>query len=221
MPKPRISLNKLGEYLTATPSRRRRIVLDQKNPEPFLVARYKDAREAIVRFLESRMADEDILIAAANQLRVDEYGTDFARQDRLASAEAIDNFSDVADQIEIEDLAIDAVDSTASTKMEIAGVDVSIRPDVYLLDPVTHDIVGAVKLHFPKTTPLDERSAGYVATALYRFLSSEKNAVGVRNDKCYVVDVSTQSVFHARRAYKRNMSDITAACEEVRARWLM
>lgn len=33
--KPRISVNQLGEYMMATPTRRRQIVKDQKNPPPF------------------------------------------------------------------------------------------------------------------------------------------------------------------------------------------
>ncbi len=35
---PRISLNKLGEYMTASPSRRRSIVRDQKRPKDAIVA---------------------------------------------------------------------------------------------------------------------------------------------------------------------------------------
>ena len=33
---PRISVNKLGEYMTATPLRRRRIIQDQKRPKAFI-----------------------------------------------------------------------------------------------------------------------------------------------------------------------------------------
>lgn len=50
-PSPRISATKLGEYLTATASRRRKIVEDQKYPPPFQVARYTEAEKAIVEFL--------------------------------------------------------------------------------------------------------------------------------------------------------------------------
>ena len=46
---PRISVNKLGEYMTATPLRRRRIVLDQKRPKTFIFARYREPQDAIVK----------------------------------------------------------------------------------------------------------------------------------------------------------------------------
>lgn len=49
--RPRISVNKLGEYLTEpNPSRRRRILLDQKEPKDFILPYYDPARDAILRF---------------------------------------------------------------------------------------------------------------------------------------------------------------------------
>lgn len=154
MTDPKISLNKLGEYLTASPSRRHRIVQDQQDPKPFITARYSDARDAIVDFLASGMSEEEKLLSVAEQLRSDATGTDFVRQDRAASADAIENFLEAADQIEIEDLAVVPADSASTASMEVAGVRVSVRPDAYLKNTITGDIVGAIKLHFPKTAPL-------------------------------------------------------------------
>jgi hypothetical protein len=37
---PRISANKLGEYLIAPASRRRRIIVDQKHPHAYITSRY-------------------------------------------------------------------------------------------------------------------------------------------------------------------------------------
>lgn len=219
MASPKISLNKLGEYLTASPSRRRRIVQDQQDPKAFIAARYLDARAEIVAFLASGMTNESKLLAAAKRLRSDSTGTEFSRQDRVASAEAIENFIEVADQIEIEDLLVVPVESSASESMVISEVNVSIRPDAYLRNAIAGDLVGAVKLHFPKTTPLSEGAAKYVATALKVYLMEEKDAKATDHKKCYVVDVSTQTVTCAPRSYKRSMTDITAACEEIRARW--
>lgn len=130
------------------------------------------------------------LASPRRRLRLDDSGTEFAHQDRLASAEAIENFLEASEQIEIDDLTVAPVENSASESMEISGVSVSIRPDAYLKDPVTGDIKGAIKLHFPKTTPLT-----------------------------YVVDVSTQTVSCAPKSHVRKMNDIAAACEEIDARW--
>ena len=51
MSKPKISLNKLGEYLDATPSRRKKIIQDQQDPRPVITIRYQDARENITEIL--------------------------------------------------------------------------------------------------------------------------------------------------------------------------
>lgn len=219
MASPKISLNKLGEYLTASPSRRRRIVQDQKDPKAFIAARYADAREAIVDFLASGMTADSKLLATAKALREDSTGTDFARQDRLASAEAIENFLEVVDQIELEDLVVVPTESSASAGMKVEGVHISVRPDAYLKNAITNDVIGAVKLHFPKTTPLNESASKYVSTALRVYLTEELSSSAADHRKCYVVDVSTQTVTCAPKSYKKNMADIAAACEEIRARW--
>lgn len=216
---PRISLNKLGEYLTATPSRRKRIILDQQEPKPFIAARYTDARAEIVQYLASGMVDDSSLVAVAKRLRLDDSGTEFACQDRLASADAIENFLEVSERIELDDLTVVPVSNSASESMEISGVFVSIRPDAFLKDPVTGDIKGAIKLHFPKTTPLTELAAGYVGAAIKVFLQKEKGSLVVDHRRCYVVDVSTQTVSSAPKAHVRKMNDIAAACEEIDARW--
>lgn len=219
MADPKISINKLGEYLTASPSRRRRIVQDQQDPKPFITTRYSDARDAIVDFLASGMSEEEKLLSVAKQLRSDTTGSDFARQDRVASADAIENFLEAADQIEIEDLTVVPAESASTASIQVAGVRVSVRPDAYLKNTITGDIVGAIKLHFPKTTPLNDLSAKYVATTLKVFLSEEQGAEFVDPKKCYVVDVSTQAARCAPKSHKKNMNDIAAACEEIRARW--
>ena len=219
MTNPRISLNKLGEYLTATPARRRRIVLDQQNPQPFIVTRYGDAREAIVNFMSSGFLDREKLVSEARRLRIEDGGTDFSRQDREASAEAIHDFLKVVDQLKVRDSIIVRVSSSTSESMEVAGVTVSIRPDVYLKNFITGEIVGAIKLHFPKTTPLDQNASEYVATALRVFLEKEKGATAVDFKQCYVIDVSTGLVTHSPRTFTKKMNDISAACDEIDARW--
>lgn len=58
---PCISVNKLGEYLTATPARRRRIVHDAKYPSTFMVARYTTAENTIADWICSGCADDLML----------------------------------------------------------------------------------------------------------------------------------------------------------------
>lgn len=215
---PKISLNKLAEYLDATPSRRRQIVKDQKNPQPFIAARYGDAREEIIDFIEGGMSNDQKMLETAIDLRQNHSGTDFAKQDRNASADAIEDFLDAADQLEIEGFSAEGSDKSTSAAMNIAGVNVSVRPDVILKDKDTGEVKGAIKLHFSKTSPLSAKSREYSATALRVYLENEGHP-DIDPKKCYVVDVPTQSVSNAPKTFKRKMNDIEAACEEINARW--
>lgn len=215
----KISLNKLGEYLTATPSRRRRIVEDQKAPKTFIAARYGDAREEIVGYLSEGMADDEGMLAAAHRLRNVNEGSDFFKQDKLASADAIENFLDVSEKIDLDGTAVIPVDKKESSQFEVAGVAISVRPEVILTNPKTGRPIGAVKLHFPKTNPLSELAAEYVATGLRVYLEQHYPDAKINPKKCSVVDVSTGVVVSAPRAIKRKMDDVVAACEEISARW--
>lgn len=217
MSKPRISLNKLGEYLDATPSRRKRIILDQQEPKTFVMARYQDARQEIVNFISNGMLDDAELLNTAQELRNATNGTEFTLQDKKASADAIENFLDIADNLNLDGVIAEPVDKFDSSTLEIAGVDVTVRPDIILKDENTSEIKGAVKLHFSKTAPLTEKSANYVATGLKAYLT--KKSPNIDASKCFVVDVATQTVVSAPRTHIKRMRDIEAACEEIDARW--
>ena len=217
MSKPRISVNKLGEYLTATPSRRKRIIENQQQPKPFIAARYSDARKEIVDYLSNGMDDDSEILAAATKLRIPNGGSEFAEQDRQASAAAIEDFLEASENLYLEGLVVEPRESTSSTTMEISGVDISMRPDAILRDPESGRVVGCIKLHFPKTSPLTTQAAEYVATAMRVYLEIENSVID--HSKCYVVDVPTQQVVNAPKAFKRKMHDIEAACEEIDARW--
>jgi uncharacterized protein YoaH (UPF0181 family) len=218
--KPKISINKLGEYMTATPSRRKQILRDQKNPSAFKAARYKDARATIVEFMEQGMASVDEAHSTAAELRKDQSGTDFAVQDRQLSAEAIDDFLSISEEIEIDDLSVHGGDTFASEVIDFGGTKVSMRPDAILKNKKTGAIVGCVKLNFSKSSPLQEKSAAYVATALRAHLEVNLSSLEhVDPAKCYVVDVPTGTVCSAPKANKKRLSDLVAAGEEISARW--
>ncbi|QQP94816.1 hypothetical protein [Lysobacter enzymogenes] len=213
-------MNKLGEYMTATPSRRRQIVKDQKNKPAFKAARYKDAREIITTFIASGMIDDEVALDAAEALREDQSGTDFAIQDRFNCADAIEKFVELSGDIDLGSLVPIASPEAASDSLELSGVRVSIRPDALLLDKDSHEVVGCIKLHFAKSQPLDEKGGAYVATAMRAYLETVISSPSVVNPtRCYVVDIATRTIYLAPKAVKRRMDDLSAACEEIKDRW--
>jgi hypothetical protein len=217
---PKISINKLAEYMTASPSRRKQILRDQKMPPAFKAARYKDARETIVQYMEQGMGDDEFALAKADELRQDQSGTDFVTQDRQLSAAAIEEFLPLSEEIEIQDLSVQSGATFASETVNFGGTKVSMRPDAILKDPETGAIVGCVKLNFSKSAPLQDKAAAYAATALREHLEANLSSPEYVNPSlCYVVDVPTGTVCTAPKANKKRLSDLTAAGEEIAARW--
>src|SRR5689334_17747262 len=58
---PRISVNKLGQYLVSKAARQRSILYEQKFPADYITAYYRDAEEAISSFIAGGLQDVSIL----------------------------------------------------------------------------------------------------------------------------------------------------------------
>ena len=216
----KISINKLGEYMEASASRRKQILRDQKSPPTFKAARYRDAREEIVRFLEQGLVDDTFSMQRIEELRNDFSGSEFIVQDRKLSAEAIENFLPLSEELDIDGLTVESGESFATEIVNFGGTKVSMRLDALLKDKKSGKIVGCVKLNFSKSAPLQNKSAEYVATALRAHLENNlSHPEDVDPSLCYVVDISTGTVWCAPKANKKRLSDLAAAGEEIAARW--
>jgi hypothetical protein len=218
---PRISVNKLGEYLVATAGRRRRIVYEQKMPREFQVARYTEAKDAIAAFLASGATDESIIITAIAKLIASEPKSDWDAQRIDLCAEALGSILDFEAFDFLAGMKAE-IGPSEPPKLNIAGVAVSVRPEVLLhgTDRLGAPIRGGIKLHLGKTVPLEEESALYVATLLHRFLSDAMPGEGrPALGKCAVLDVFARKAFFAPRSYTRRRRDIDAACEEISRAW--
>lgn len=216
---PRISVTKLGEYMTASVVRRRAIVRDQKRPRPAVVARYHKARRVIVDHL-SGAGDRHRLIDTIEDLDAQRPTSKWHAQDQLLSVEALDHFFDV--HVPLSTCQVRRCPGNPP-KLNVNGVLVSVRPD--LLVRGTHRDgrawFGAVKVHISKGHALDETAAQYSATALHQWaeqhLATQSTPVNPRG--CLVIDVFTQSVWSAPTAHQRRRAHLAAACEEIALRW--
>src|SRR5258708_13932939 len=89
---PRISVNKLGQYIVSKAGRQRAILYDQKFPADYITAYYKDAEEAIALFIAKGMVDASIL---ENRMKLlgQQTPLNIQQQRRLvANIEAIETF---------------------------------------------------------------------------------------------------------------------------------
>ena len=98
---PRISLNKLCEFMTARPTRQRRIIRDQKYPPEFKQVYYREAQEAVVHCIATGLEDIAAVerqISLLNQESPENVGT----QRRLtAKIDALEVFLEMLDEIDL------------------------------------------------------------------------------------------------------------------------
>ncbi|XXF80845.1 hypothetical protein P2318_14120 [Myxococcaceae bacterium GXIMD 01537] len=217
---PRVSVNKLGQYLTATPAYRKRIIHDQKHPPEPQYLRYPEAAQAIVEFLCTGRNESTLryhqrrLLNAAPQSDYDAH--------RLAlCAEALQRFLKSSDELALSH----AVASPAEAElppMELSGVTISVRPELILRSVDRHGSMrsGVMKLYFSKHHPLDERSGQYIATVLNVYAQQHLQQLGpVDHRLVRVFDVFAGKVHVAPKAQTRRLGDLELACEEIAARW--
>jgi hypothetical protein len=221
---PRISVNKLGEYLVATAARRRQILIDQKRPSDFKVIRYTDAQRAIVDYLVNWRADPDVLSRHLSRLANWSQGpqdSEYDVQKNRACREAIEAFARVADILGLGGVEMNAGNSDCP-KLNKAGVEVSVRPELILrgADRTGDRFVGALKLHISKSFPLNEKAGEYVATILHEFSESYLAAGSpCLHRHCYVLDVFAGKLYTAPKCFTRRRSDVLAACAEIALVW--
>jgi hypothetical protein len=218
---PRISLNKLGEYMVATPRRRRRIVLEQKRPPEFQTARYTEAQDAITSFLANGAGDDSPLADALRRLSEISPRTEWDAQRIQLCTEAIESFMDCDNFGFMGDMTVSA-GATDQPKLQVANVSISVRPEILLegSDRTGERIFGAVKLYIGKTIPLTRESGAYVATTLHQYVDEQFGSKGTAGHrKCVVLDVFANELYEAPRAFQRRREDIEAACEEISRAW--
>ncbi|WP_163778611.1 hypothetical protein [Myxococcus vastator] len=216
---PRVSVNKLGQYLTATPSLRKRIIQGQKHPVDPRHLRYPAAAQAIIEFLCGGR-DEVILRYHQRRLLNAQPESDYDAHRLALCAEALQRCLVSAGGLSTQAIA-SPVDADLPP-LALAGVDISVRPDVLLRSVDAQGLMrsGLLKLYFSKHTPLDERSGQYIATVLQRYAEERLEQRGPVDPQLVgVFDVFAGRLFQAPKAQQRRMNDVRLACEEIAARW--
>jgi hypothetical protein len=80
-------------------------------------------------------------------------------------------------------------------------------------------LVGALKVHFPKTFSLTEPSAGYVSALLQRYSEEKLTDAGdlVGAQHCFVIDVGSQTVYPPAKSIAARLKDIEDDCRNIAA----
>ncbi len=219
---PCVSVNKLGQYLTARPALRKRIIHAQKHPCDPKYLRYPEAAQAIVEFLcDGR--DEAILRYHQHRLINAIPESDFDAHRFALCAEALQHFLKASGELALTNAVASPADE-GLPPLALAGVSINVRPELLLRSVDRHGMMrsGLLKLYFSKHTPLDEASGQYIATVLQLFAEQNLKQQGeVDHRLVRVFDVFAGKVFVAPKAQRRRLGDVHLACEEIAARWDM
>jgi hypothetical protein len=216
---PRISVNKLAEYLEAAPARRHKIVEDQKNPPTFMVTWYQDAQDAISEFILGGCTDETVLHDAITRLSRKTVKNDFEKSRNLTNVEALNSFLNSYQELETKNVTFSAA-PVNPPKIEYSGVQVSVRPEILIKDNQTKEIIGCLKLYFSKEHHLNSETGAYLGAILNQYASKHLGAgANIKSKFCVAVDVLGQKIFTAPKAISRRITNVRAACEEIRLIW--
>lgn len=216
---PRISANKLAEYLTANAIRRKKIVYDAKYPSAFITTRYKDARDIIKGLIAKDHTISDISNFIAD-LKAKATSTDFQENDRTLSIAALEHL--LSTDLTIFDDCDLRINENYDDTVTLQGVEISVFPDLFLTKTVSgkkHS--GAVKIHISKENALSEEGQNIVGVLLYMYAESFLSAKGlIPNTKlCFSLDVFNEKLHCCPVSYKARLNRIEAACEEIALWW--
>lgn len=220
---PRISVNKLAEFMVSKAARQRKLLRDRKFPDPeFQMGMFhKEAGEAVARYLVSGGISTEAIdsqISIIKQQSPSKIGT----QRRLNSnIEAMERFLDMLDDINFGDAEIQHGEH-APQKLTYHGVQISVRPDVILRGQKKgKKLIGAVKLHFSKGFQMDADSAGYVSAAVQEYCVRHVAAPDevVFSEYCQVLDIGSGRIFPGVKSTKSRLKDIEDTCRNIADIW--
>jgi len=215
---PYMSINRLAEYLDANSFRRKSIVKNMKADKDFMKAYYQPVYAIIPRYIRNGL-DSALLKNAYKKLEAKDPDGTWETRDRKNSLLALKALQD----IELPDFSdYDFVtDVEKLDKVELSGVTVGIKPELYLRNKYS-DKIGALKSSIQKTeeSHLTEKSRQYAATLIkWAFIEYGYEEKEIDNNACISLDVFAKGYSVAPGAYKQKVKDLESACQEIALWW--
>lgn len=217
---PRLSINKLGEYMVAKAARRRKILEDAKRPSSFITARYTAFYDVAPAYSSSNPLNDSLVHAAIQSLQTKPASTEWEVSNQLLNTDLLTNLLDLADILDIEDYTVTVL-PISQASMLLNGVEISVRPELKLsIVTRSKSYQGVLKFYLPKTNPLDRESGEYIATVAHQWATTEfASGDPVHHRHCHVIDVPNRTRYSAPGSHVRRMQDVAAACTEIATLW--
>jgi hypothetical protein len=218
---PRISVNKLAQYVTSRATRQNQILRTAKFPPEYITTYYREAGEAVARFLASGMIDFAILDNSIAALSQKVAGNIYETRRIAGNIDAIETFSSLLDDIDFGG-ATAKLGAQKAPHLILNGVEISVRPEVTLHSKSKsgEDFVGGIKLHFPKTEPMDDEQASLVSALMNAFCKDHLWKDGAPSAAhCMVIDLASGKVYPGVKSIKQRIKDVESACGQIASLW--
>ena len=223
---PRLSANQLAELVNASPTRRKSIIAAAKFPKTAIVAKYRDATDALIAYLcdPARGGPQFIHIIQGLELKSEDPSlSQWVRDDAAASAEALQRIQVSYNQTGLGSLDIRPL-ARNKPKVDIEGVEVSSSAACSVHGQYKGDAaVGCLSLMFNKSEPSakmrDERCRSAAVISLL-FAEQHLAHFGQPLPRLNLsLDIFRGRLVAAPNTYKRRLDDMNYACEETALRW--
>ena len=185
-----ISINPLAEFTKATDAGKKRIIRQQKEPNPIRVSWYQLAKSRMKKFLITK-GDYSTIEDAIDNLKGRKNLNRKQTIDRQVSLEALERFVkiQIPNVLKEDDITFCKI----STKnFRLNGIEVIVSPEIIfsvLRNGKKH--YGAIKLRVSKTKPFDSDQQTLIASLIYEYLKQNIDDAEsiIEPDLCISLDV--------------------------------
>lgn len=217
----KISINQLADFSTATESRKKSILKQQKKPNPFLIPWYQLAKSKMKKSIVAK-GDLEPIDLGIEELNSRKPKSNRQVIDRQVSIEALRLFKEVRLPQMLKDFPYEIVKKGKIKSIYINGVEVIISPDViYRVRINGQKFLGGVKLHVAKGNIFDNKQLRYISTLIYQYLNEiiAEDDEEVLKELCLSFDIFGQRVISAPRNIHKCLYDIREYCDEIKTLW--
>jgi hypothetical protein len=218
-----ISINQLVDFSTATDSKKKRIIRDQKSPDTFKIGWYQTPRACIKKALVNN-GDIQPITEGIERLKTKIVTKPQQIQNRNVSLDAMQRFLKIKLPKILKNHSCEVIKERIVKSTFVSDVEVIVSPDVIfkvVLDGKTY--IGAVKLHISKNNIFDIKKSSKVSAILYKYMSelSEVYETEVLPELCISIDVFGERVATTPINFDESINELEVICEEVKKMWFI
>ncbi len=211
----------MAEFPVSTPKGKKRIIEQQKNPNPFLTQWYQLSKARVKKSLENNGSLDPVMDGITELMgRKPEKKRQLI--DRDVSIQALTRYINFQLPKVFKELDYSIV-KTRNKATYIENVKVTVAPDVIVKAQIDGKTVyGAIKIHISKNKPFSLQQSKIVATCVEEYLNNEIAEEGavVRADLCYSYDIFAERMVSAHYSSRKSiLRDIYSICDELKMIW--